>query len=236
VTVGLLLLAPDVAAKPKASNRNAEQHREPIPVHHKVIKSHERRVSLDITYPVFDHPSAGARAALLTTIEKEMEPYATAEAADDEALFVDLGCEVASATTALVSLLCHSMFDRSKIADREQGIGGAPAEATLASYLFLIDGARVRKGTLADVLKSPERARPELIKKLQAALAEPCPGLRLLATASLDTFPVDDKGVRFYFQMAAFGDDANAICGREVQLAVDDLRNLLKRNGAFARL
>jgi hypothetical protein len=233
------------AAEPKADPRSktapavaSSAAPATIPFQLKKVDSHSALVTLKLSIPVFDHPRPGARTAIATLVDRELERFVKYGPAPGNQGSVELSCEVATATTSVISFACRSMVLEGSIADHAKAIGGAPAERTVSTLLLLIDGDDVRKGALDDLLANPDRDEPAILKKVQAALSGTCPKLRLLPGTPADVFTVGPDGVRFYFPMMAFAldNDFEAACPREATLSRASLTGLLRPGGVLDRL
>jgi hypothetical protein len=231
---GIALVAgADPAAQAAPANGSTS-----IPHHDQTVDTKTAHKSLDLKYPVFDHPNPAVRAALARAVEEQLKYYLSYAPPAGSEGGATLSCDTTAATTRVVSFVCLGDVEQAAIADLEQGMGGgARAEAQISTVLLLIDGVHVRPGALADVLADPKRMRGAILKKVQAALLQSCAGLRLQPMASLDRFTLADDGVTFYFSMDDFDMRGfDPACERKVTLTTSDLGGLLRVNGALERL
>jgi hypothetical protein len=212
----------------------------PIPFHDKTTHTKGPHIALDLTIPAFDHPSPVARAAIAAIVDRQLglAEFTRFSAGYEGA--AELNCEVLLATTSLISYACRSTKSEFTHADLEQGMaGGAPAEPNLETYQLVLDGDRVREGTLADLIADPARDEPALLKRIQAAMTAACPSLKLLPEARIGPFTINDEGATFYFSIddvdfAHLADDSG--CERRATLSRADLRGLRKTGGMLDRL
>jgi hypothetical protein len=207
-----------------------------IPFHQKKVDARRPHAHIEVEVPVFDHPRPAARAALAALIGRRTADLVGYTPAPGHEGDVTLSCDVAHATTTLVSLICRSTLEDGLISDREQGIGGAPGGPNVWSMLFVIDGDRVRDATLAELLVERRGTRAKIDEKVRATLLTSCPGWKLSPSSSISAFTVSADGVKFYFQTDAFDVLGDSDCDREVTLSRADLRDLFPPRGVLDRV
>jgi hypothetical protein len=210
----------------------AQANPEPIRVEEYRRDEKAKNTVLRMRYPTFTVPNATVNTWLRSEMAAVIDHSGSLQCEGESDVSrgdCTFECEATMATTKIVSVSCKNMNVTGSIEDQAQGIGGAPADETFESYVWLLDVSPPRRATLHDIVE------PGNETALLAELAKEVPELLPIErdrVSVLSNFSINEVGVTF-----TLNDTSHVGTGKGmVMIAWPRLDGLVTKDGCRARL